>query len=169
MGYETEDSVKQELRDLLRRLRMHGCAPSDQVASEVAAGVVEVWRLDPELAEDIVEEADLAMRWPTAQQVKLMLGSARLGSRGRVALDSMWTLFVRLSQPHHQLSAEARKRSIREARALEPQISERIEQVYSGSLPAEDFVGWACTQEPTLTFWLRGPTEGAYWRPRGQA
>jgi hypothetical protein len=155
MGYETEDSVKQELRDLLRRLRMHGCAPSDQVASEVAAGLVDVWRLDPELAEDVLEEANTVMSWPTATSMRLKLRSARLGARGRVAVDAIWTKWSRLSQPDHRLSAEQQKASHREARALHADLSERTERVYSGAAPAEGLVAWACTVEPTLVGWLK--------------
>jgi hypothetical protein len=155
MGYETEDSVKQELRDLLRRLRTHGCAPSDQIAAEGAANIVEVWRLDRELAEDLVEESNTLIGWPTATSVRLKLRSARLGPRGRIAVDAIWTKWSRLSQPDHRLSAEKQKASHREARELHADLSERAERVYSGAAPAQELVAWACTVEPTLAGWLK--------------
>lgn len=155
MGYETEDSVTAELRDLLRRLRTHGCAPSDRIAAEGAASIVAVWRLDPELAEDVVAEGNTQMSWPTTNAVRLKLRSARLGHRGRIAVDAIWTQWVRLSQPNHRLSAEAQKASHREARELHADLSERTERVYAGAAPAEELVAWACTIEPTLAGWLK--------------
>jgi hypothetical protein len=147
--------VKQELRDLLRRLRTNGCAPSDQVASEVAASIVKVWQIDPELAEDLVEEGNSSMSWPTTNAVRLKLRSARLGARGLIAVDAIWTRWGRLSQPDHRLSAEKQKASLREARELHADLSERTERVYNGAAPAEELVAWACTVEPTLVGWLK--------------
>jgi hypothetical protein len=155
MGYETEDSVKQELRDLLRRLRTHGCAPSDDQAVQVAEMLVQIWRLDSVVAQDMVEEALVCPSWPTVAMCHLRLQAARLGKRGQIAVDALWTRWSRLMQPDWRLPESERLKHKKEAWALRDELDLWTARVHSGETPAEDLVKWACTIEPHLEGWLK--------------
>jgi hypothetical protein len=158
MGYETEDSVKQELRDLLRRLRTHGCAPSDDQAVQVAEMLVQIWRLAPELAQDMVEEALVCPSWPTVAMCHLRLQAARLGKRGQIAVDggaASGPGGVRLMQPDWRL--QVGRPSSRTSSAAE--VATRSTALHPGRRP-----GRTLRPSPAAVE-LDGPSGP---RPRGQ-
>ena len=126
MGYETEDSVKQELRDLLRRLRTHGCAPSDDQAVQVAEMLVQIWRLDPVVAQDMVEQALVRPSWPSVVMCHLRLQAARLGKRGQIAVDALWTRWGRLMQPDWRLHEGERLKHKKQAWALRDELDDAL-------------------------------------------
>lgn len=155
MGYETEDSVKQELRDLLRRLRTHGFAPSDDQAVQVAEMLVQIWRLDPVVAQDMVEQALVRPSWPSVAMCHLRLQAARLGKRGQIAVDALWTRWGRLMQPDWRLHEGERLKHKKQAWALRDDLDLWTARVHSGETPAEELVAWACSIEPHLEGWLK--------------
>lgn len=147
--------MKQELRDLLRRLRTHGFAPSDEEAVQVAEMLVQIWRLAPELAQDLLEEALVRPSWPAIPTCYLRLRAARLGKRGQIAVDAIWTRWGRLMQPDWRLPEDERRRHRKEALTLGRELVDRSDRVRAGETPAEDLVKWACTIEPHLEGWLK--------------
>lgn len=156
MGWSTEDELKNELRGLLKSLRTHGYAPSDGEAVQVAEMLVQIWKLAPELAQDLVEEALVRPSWPAVPTCYLRLRAARLGKRGQIAVDAVWTRWSRLMQPDWRLPEDERQRHRKEAVTLGRELGDRSDRVRSGETPAEELVAWACTIEPMLESWLNG-------------
>jgi hypothetical protein len=58
------------------------------------------------LAQDMVEEALVCPSWPTVAMCHLRLQAARLGKRGQIAVDALWTRWSRLMQPDWRLPEE---------------------------------------------------------------
>jgi hypothetical protein len=129
-------------------------APSDGEAKAGAEAVVELWRAAPDVAAEVIDDAEDAGRWPDATLLRGRLRSARLGPRGKLASYMLWERWTEMAVPAFHLSNAERRESRRAERAFCDEINERAEAVASGRAPVEPFVRWACEQVPSLDIML---------------
>ena len=71
MRFGTESEVRAALWTVLKRVRMTATAvPSDAEANATAEAMLELWRVAPEVAAEVIDDADDTARWPSAAPVR---------------------------------------------------------------------------------------------------
>lgn len=128
--------------------------PSDAEAKATAEAVLELWRVAPDVAAEVIDDAEDAGRWPAAEVLRLRARVARMGPRGMLALERLWDRWATMAGPPQQLTDAQRRDSRRAGRTLYDDITERAEAVFTGAAPAAPFVAWACQQVPGLAILL---------------